>query len=219
VKILKSKVQLLLAFMLVLFPAFAGAQIINGGFENDLFGWTSFGNIGIATTATLGGETFLPYSGEKMGAIAYPAMTGYVWENGLSQGVPLGPDDNFLVFYYNFWTFDEAPFDSPGFTVQINGNPVFSIGAGDVGDGVVGTLDFTGWMMFSYDVSEYYSNDPLRPLTMQLLFNAGNSGDNQYPSGVFLDEIQLNPVPVPPTLVLLATGLIGLVGVRRRKAK
>jgi hypothetical protein len=214
-------VQLLLAFLLVLFPAFAGAQIINGGFENGLDGWTSFGNAGVVTTANIGGETFLPYSGEKMGAIGYPAMTGFLWENGLSQGVPLGPHDNYLVFYYNFWTFDEAPFDSPGFTVQINGSPVFSIGAGDVGDCVVEPPDFTGWRMFSFDVSGYYSEDPLRPLTLQLLFNAGNTGDNQYPSGVFLDGIRLqeNPVPIPPTFVLLATGLIGLVGVRRRKAR
>jgi len=217
VKFLKMKRSLLFTVMRFLFPVLAGAQIFNGGFEDNYTGWTSTGNTGIAFSATIDGETFFPYSGEKMGAITYPAMTGFIWENRLSQSVVLGPDDNYLVFYFNFWTFDEAPFDSPGFTVQVNGTEVFSISASDIGDGTVGTLDYTDWQVFCYDVSGFYSADP-RPFTLQLQFNAGNTGDNQYPSGVFLDEIRLqeNPVPIPPSLFILASGLLGLIGVRRR---
>ena len=216
---LKTKRLFLFTAILLLFPVLAAAQMINGGFEDNYTGWTSTGNTGIASIATIAGEIFLPYSGDKMGAITYPSTTGFIWENSLSQSVVLGPDDNYLVFYYNFWTLDEAPFDSPGFTVQVNGTEVFSTSAGDIGDGTVGTLDYTGWREFCYDVSGFYSEEP-RLFTLQLQFNAGNTGDNQYPSGVFLDEVRLqaNPTPIPPTLLMLASGLVGLIGFRCRRA-
>jgi hypothetical protein len=61
-------------------------------------------------------------------------------------------------------------------------------------------------------LGEYY--DPTRPAIIRIAFNAGNAGDNQYASGVFLDEIKL--VPIPTTLLLFGSGLLGLIGVRRR---
>jgi hypothetical protein len=216
---MKNVIAVVLAALFFLTPVVAGAAIINGGFEDDFTGWTTMGSTGLATVANFGGEMFLPYAGATIGAITYPAMTGYVWENSISQSVILGPDDNYLVLYYNFWTFDEAPFDAPGFTVQINGKDELTIDAGDYGDGVTGTLDYSGWQMFSVDVSSYYSADP-RPFALQIAFNAGNTGDNQYPSGVFLDDIRLqaNPVPIPPTVLMLAPGLIGLLALRRKRS-
>ena len=215
---MKTKRSLLFTALVLLFPVLAGAQIINGGFEDNFTGWTSLGNTGVVSAAMIDSQTFLPYSGDKMGAITYP--TGFIWDNSLSQSIVLGPDDNYLVFYYNFWTFDEAPFDSPGFTVQVNGTEVFSASAGDIGDGTVGSLDYTGWQEFCYDVSGFYSEES-RLFTLQLQFNAGNNGDNQYPSGVFLDEVRLqaHPAPIPPTLFMLASGLVGLIGIRRRRVR
>jgi len=65
----------------------------------------------------------------------------------------------------------------------------------------------------SIPVGHYY--DPSRPATIRIAFNAGNTGDNQFASGVFLDEIHLE-VPIPATLLLFGSGLLGLVGLRRR---
>ncbi len=57
-------------------------------------------------------------------------------------------------------------------------------------------------------------------MALEIVFNVGNTGDNQYPSGVFLDDIRLqaNPVPIPPTVLMLASGLIGLVVIQRKKS-
>jgi len=64
----------------------------------------------------------------------YPSMAGYIWDNYIYQNVQLGATDKYLNFAYNFWTYDEAPFDDPGFVVAINSKTVFSIAAGDIRD-------------------------------------------------------------------------------------
>jgi len=55
-----------------------------------------------------------------------------------------------------------------------------------------------------------------------ITFNAGNTGDDQYVSGVFIDSNSLSMapgcpvVPIPASLLLFASGLLGLVGIRRK---
>lgn len=210
-----------IAFFLciVLVPGFSsGADLINGGFEDDYVGWTYGGNTGVVTGATVDSQMFTPFAGEKMGALSYPVMMGYVYDNYFYQDVVLEEEDNYLNFSFLFWTYDEAPFDTPGFLVEINGLTWFSLSAGDIGDGTLGTLDYTNWTSLSIPVGQYYS--PGRPVSIRISFNAGNTGDNQYPSGVFLDgtsitEVNLHPiVPIPSALLLLASGFLGLAGVR-----
>lgn len=198
-------------------------DLVNGDFETgDFTGWTTGGNNGVVSLANLqldlsnpaaGSLTVTPLAGQFMGALTYPAMEGFVYDNFIYQDVELSEQDKFLKLNFFFWTYDEAPFDSPAFTVSVNGMTVFSLSAGDVGDGELGTLDFTGWTALSIPVAQYY--DPSRPVTIRIAFNAGNTGDNQFASGVFLDEIKL-VVPIPSTLLLLGSGLLGLIGLRRR---
>jgi hypothetical protein len=207
---------------LIAFPFVGEAAIVNGGFETgDFTGWTVGGNNGVVSLANLaldqndpgaGSLEVTPFAGQSMGAITYPVLQGFVYDNFIYQDVELGQDDFILKLSYFFWTYDEAPFDTPGFTVSINGLTVFTVSAGDIGDGVLGTLDYTGWTELSIPVGQYY--DPNRPAIIRIAFNAGNAGDNQYASGVFLDEIKL--VPIPTTLLLFGSGLLGLIGVRRR---
>ena len=151
----------------------------------------------------------------------YPSMAGYIWDNYIYQNVQLGATDKYLNFAYNFWTYDEAPFDDPGFVVEINGKTVFSIAAGDIrdeefGDDVLGKLDFTGWTLISIPVDQYY--DPDRPASIRISFNAGNTGDNEHPSGVFIDAVSVTetPVPVPTTVLLLGSGLVAMIGLRKK---
>jgi len=208
--------------MFLIVPLSASAAILNGGFETgDFSDWIINGSTGVVGVANLpdgsgGTETITPYEGAYMASISYPAMTGFVFDNFIAQDVVLGPDDKFLSFAYIFWTYDEAPFDNPGFLVEINDKTVFSISAGEVGDGVAGTLDTSGdWKIFSMPVAQYY--DPLRPSEIRISFNAGNSSDNYYPSGAFIDNINLS-VPIPTSLLLFGSGLLGLIGIRRKQS-
>lgn len=210
----------MLTTSLFLLPALAGAALINGGFESNFSGWTAVGNTSVTSLANLGGGpgtvTFTPYEGNNMAAITYPQMEGYIWENHINQDVALGETDKYLNFAYNFWTYDEAPFDNPGFVVEINGKTVFSIAAGDIGDGVLGNLDFTGWTLINIPIEQYY--DPNRPASIMISFNAGNTGDNLNPSGVFIDAVSVteSPVPVPTTILLLGSGLVAMIGLRKK---
>lgn len=212
-------------FVICLVPGPVLAGLANGGFEEDFSGWTQptdNGNASISSYALISGVEFIPYEGDKMAGLGYYNRSNYVWENSISQEILISELDSSLGFYYNFWTFDEAPFDNPGFLVEINGKTAFSIRAGEVGDDILGNLDYTGWQYFSIDLSEYYSPGP-RQASVRISFAAGNTGDTDgtYASGVFLDGVALMPntpvVPVPSSLLLMMAGLLGVTGLNRKK--
>jgi hypothetical protein len=221
------KLVLSIAFMgFIAFPMLAEAALINGGFEDDFLGWTTGGFTAVVTEANLvvdlnnpssGEVTFVPNSGEKMALISYPNQQSYIWNNYILQDIILEPDDNYLNLYYNAWTYDEVPFDTPAFLVEINDETVFSLSAGEIGgDDVLGTLDYTGWTLMSIDLSDYF--DESRPVDIRISFNAGNTGDNEYISGVFLDGMSVTeyPVPIPPTVLLLGSGLLVFIRLKGR---
>jgi hypothetical protein len=201
----------------------AEAAIQNGGFEDDFDFWTAKGDTAVQTIATLddgkgGTVTVNPFAGEKMASVAFPTTTGYVTDNAIYQNVILGPNDKFLIFAYNFWTYDEAPFDSPAFVVSIDTTTLVTLSAADAGgDNQAGTLDITNWQTAVIPVSQFYvPGMGTRPFSVRLTFSAGNTGDASFPSGVFLDNVRLSEVPIPATLWLLGSGLLGLIGLRRR---
>lgn len=212
------RIFIIFCLSILLMPAMAWSSVMNGGFEDDFTGWTTGGNTAVVTQATVDGITIDPFGGDKMASLTYPAMTGFIFDNFIYQDVVLTEGDNWLSFRYNFWTFDEAPFDNPGFTVSVNNETKFSVAAGDIGDGTPGTLDYTDWQLINIDVSEYYSEDCTRPATIRLAFNAGNTGDKHFPSGVFIDQADLtaNAVPLPGAVWILGAGLAGLLGLRRQ---
>lgn len=216
---MRIKLSLIGCFLCIfLVPGISAGAVINGGFEGDFSGWTVGGNAAVVTTALISGVPFNPVEGGKMAALTYPAMVGYIWDNFIYQDVLLEADDHYLNFSFLFWTLDEAPFDTPGFLVEINSQTWFSMDSSDVGDGTLGTLDYTDWISLSIPVEQYYS--PARPVHIRISFSAGNSGDNQYPSGAFVDGVSITEsnlypiVPIPSALLLLASGFLGLAGVR-----
>jgi len=54
--------------------------------------------------------------------------------------------------------------------------------------------------------------------TSTLQFSAVNNGTEQY-CGPALDNVTANAVPLPPSVLLLGTGLVGLVGLRWRRSR
>lgn len=207
----------------------AEAALVNPGFEDDFTGWTSYGSTAVVSIVTMGdgsgGTTeFSPCAGNNMASITYPAMTGHVTDNYIVQDVVLGPDNNYLNFKFNFWTYDEAPFDNPGFRVEINGETWVSMEAGDIGDGTVGTLNYTDWIGLSIPVSGYYVDEE-RPAEIRLSFSVGNTGDSQYPSGAFVDATSLTSdaeyqvVPIPAAVLLLGSGLVGVLALGKTRRK
>ena len=219
---MKTKICLGLCFLwVVMVPGITFGAIINGGFEDDFAGWTGGGSAAVVTAAMIDGVSFSPFAGEKMAVLSYPAMTGFLFDNYIYQDVPLEAVDNYLNFSLLFWTFDEEPFDKPGLLVQINNETWFSMDAGDIGDGALGTLNYTDWINLSIPVGQYYV--PSRPAQIRISFHAGNTGDNDYPSGAFIDglcltENNLYPiVPIPGAFLIFSSGLIGVLALRRRR--
>jgi hypothetical protein len=225
------------ALPFLLIPGLAGAALVNGGFEDTfLQGWSYDGTVSDPGSQSVVGTLFTRYEGERMASLHSPISDGpgHVTENYIMQDVELASGDNFLNFVYIFWTLDEAPFDNPGFLMEINGKTILSKKAGDIGDGIVGTLDYTtgdlddGWTGISVPVAQYY--DPIRPATIRISFSAGNTGDDAWASGVFIDGPRepegpsLSPVPlegylvipIPSSLLLLGSSLFALIGIRRR---
>ena len=71
----------------------------------------------------------------------------------------------------------------------------------------------TDWATFS--ISLDLSDPGLEGLLLQFGFNT--IGTEYQDSGVFYDNINFRPVPVPAALYLFGSGLLGLIGIARRK--
>jgi hypothetical protein len=202
------------------------AAIVNGGFETgDFTGWTatdSLGfNVAVVNSYEMGVDTFAPYSGTYMAMLGSDtATTNYNIFNLAMQLDPAGyAAAPVLSFAYNFWSYDYAPYDNPGFSVLVNGQTVFSIGAGDVDtDGVGEKLDYTGWQTQNISLAPYlYGLNG----NVSIAFMAGDTFDRALRTGVFLDEVSMVPgaVPIPSTTLLLGSGLAGLLLFRYRSRK
>lgn len=177
--------------------------LMNGSFEQDLSYWSSVGNTSIVEGSTeIGGNYFEVPEGGKMAAITYSESLGY---SMIKQLFRTGPDDESLSFVFNFWSYRET--SDPGFIVAINCQPVFSMSPDQLGVYDGGDFDSSGWISVVIPLAEFQNEDYLKLSFISSLCN----------SGVFIDDVQVNMVPIPSSLVLLVSGLFGLIGIRRRE--
>jgi hypothetical protein len=186
-------IRISLAAAVLLFGTVAAlGQAVNGGFENGNFtGWTLSGDtslVGVCGASTCPGN-LAPENG------SYAAFLGPVETATLAQTLPTTPGDQYTVSFFLA--------DPQGGTPDY-----FSVAFGNASV----TLDNFGG---SFGWQEYELTTTANSAETQLSFNMRNN-----PGFWFIDNVTLQQggsVPEPGTLVLFASGLLGIAGVTRRK--
>ena len=163
-------------------------------FENTLDNWEVTGDVLLINQLQNPDQFTKPYHGLQMVRIGRPTNQGKpVTQNHIRMNVPVNAHQ--LSFAYNFFTYDYAGFDDPGFTVTINDQIIFQILAGDIDTDSPQTttehLDQTGWKQINVNLSKFLQNQ-----NNILTFSAGNDDLNlptaaEHQSWVYLDEIKV----------------------------
>lgn len=170
----------------------AEEEVVNGSFETggSIVSWVSRG-----TTERLSSEfDMTPKEGTQSAKIGDTEDYGKeVWLNGLGQSIASGAKN--LSFWYNFYTYDDAGYDEPGFSVKVNNKEVFNLWASDVWDYYYLGLDipaYTGWQQMSVDLTQFETP------YLGVSFYAGNTngvlGDYYNQSWVYLDKVTTTEV-------------------------
>lgn len=132
-----------------------------------------------------------PYDGDYMARIGDTGdpddFGNEVWLNGLGQSIAPGAKN--LSFWYNFYTYDDAPFDEPGFSMVINGREIFNLYAADVWNYYSTTYPrYTGWQNMCIDLTQFGNT------SLGISFYAGNTLSNDLQSWVYLDKVTTTEV-------------------------
>jgi len=170
------------------------ATITNGNFGSGLAGWSAEGNVTVADGYALL-NTF-----SQVDTSAYGGTNGSI----LSQTVN-GLAGDVISFSYNFFTIDYMPYND--FAIVV-GDDLYLIS--DVS--AVGGSFSTGWQNFTFTALNDFAD---------LKFIVSNHTDTANDSIIAIDDITISSdsvsaVPVPAAAWLFGTGLMGLLGYRRR---
>ena len=181
-----------LAILLAASTTVGATMVANGGFElGDFTGWTQSGNTGIAPP---GYTQVTGYSGDVHTGGFAAKMGPEGSEGSLSQDLVTTPGQWYSV---SFWLKnDGAPNNI--FNVYWSGSPIFN-----------------GINLPSAPYTQYSYLEQATSSTTTIGFSFRND-----PGFFCLDDISVSPVPLPGTLMLMGSGLSGLVGIarwRRRK--
>ena len=173
------------------------------------------------------------YSGVTIGTIFTGAIDDKTFEGFITDGVML-TSFNSLIYAGGLEVFNDqelndseaTSLNSLGYDFQV-GDRIDTINI--EGDRFIGSDDrrIEIGLSFLFDSSTFSNNDisnyPFNSndLKASLFFIAefNNSGEEIYSAVGKLYEVSVAPVPEPTTILLFASGLVGLVGFRRKRHK
>ncbi len=186
------KKVLVLAFIVMVLCAFNSARadlVVNGGFETG--DWTCWTTVPASSGSSFLVDGVLPHSG------SYAAALGSIYtDDTIYQYLTTTPGQSYS---FSFWLEKQESRSSTfsDFHAYWNGTEVLTL---------INVANF-GYTEYSYTVQATTAST--------LIKFAGTE-----PPGRFnLDDVHVNPVPIPGALLLLGPGLVGLTAVRKRLKK
>jgi len=199
-----------LAAVLILAASMAAQAnlITNPGFEDGLTGWDASFNV-VTRNQHLG---VLPFEGNSMAVLPILGILDASMNQDIVNNTPYTLAE--ISFAYNIQVLDFSilpDFGLDSFSVLFNDDEILSIPLDDsFGDG----SSILGWMTFSATASVPPMNG---------LFTFRFCPENFPPGGgdpfqsliVYLDAVSVQAVPIPPSLLILSSGLIGIFWVKR----
>jgi hypothetical protein len=209
---MRSKLLLLVSLIIAPFlqARAVRADIINGDFPTDLNGWTTEGSVsweaGEAVLRTQSGISLESLSQHFGIPSTAQTLSFDVWFEQGSPDIDEGGEgysvEDFL--WVSYVDDDAASFDKDFLGYDYLG----------AYDGELEALnDFAGaWFHFSSPIADLAGR-------FGTLYFDLNDQDNGYNSTARIDNVVIssNPIPEPPTLLLLGGGLIGILGFTRWK--
>lgn len=214
----------LIVLLIIIVANTSNASLSNSSFEDPgiLSDWDVSGIVSQAPSGTVFFSSYTyditATEGNNMALLSAPSENGggYFTDNRISQTV----DDfqgGILSFDYNIFSMDW--YGNDRFTVHIDAaddDLDYYWEIDEVNGAQEAIIEYalysSNWQHFSYDLGMYAGY-----LTVTL--SSGNGIDDNWNTWTYLDNFIIasaDPVPVPATIVLLATGLIGIAGMKKK---